>query len=292
MMQCPICRSASRQVFQKHSYGIRQCENCGHRFCELEPSVEHVRTVYGDGYFTEGGAGYSDYLSEMELLVAHGTRYGRLLQRYTTPGRVLDIGAAAGFILKGLQSQGWQGIGLEPNATMAQHGQQTFGLDIRVGTLETFESSEQFKLISMVQVVAHFYELQKAFQSAAALTEPGGYWLIETWNKDSWMARLLGENWHEYSPPSVLHWFSPASLTRLASQFGFSLIARGRPEKWLKGAHAKSLVRYKLETSRLGRAGAGLLDIIPDGIRIPYPTFDLFWAIYQKQPAPQQPNLE
>jgi SAM-dependent methyltransferase len=279
-MECPICQSESRHVFQKHGYWIRECLACGHQFCELTPTAEHPNAIYADSYFSEGGAGYSDYLSEADLLIAHGKRYGKLLQRYTSPGRVLDIGSAAGFILKGLEAYSWSGVGLEPNATMAQYAQQSLGLDVRVSALETFRADEKFNLVTMIQVVAHFYELRQAFETAANLTQPGGYWLIETWNKDSLLARAFGQNWHEYSPPSVLHWFSSKSLDRLITPFGFRRIAQGRPAKWLNGAHAKSLLDYKLKDSP---SGLKLLHLIPDGMLIPYPTFDLFWILYQKE---------
>jgi hypothetical protein len=45
----------------------------------------------------------------------------------------------------------------------------------------------------------------------------GRAWIIETWNRDDWVARLLGRHWHEYSPPSVLHWFNPDGLRRLVN---------------------------------------------------------------------------
>lgn len=272
-MVCPICDASPHRVFQKHGYWILECPNCHHRFCEIQASEAHAKMVYDDGYFTEGGAGYSDYLSESRLLTEHGEWYGRLL----------DVGAAAGFILKGFTSMGWTGRGIEPNPRMAEYARSQLGLAVEAGTLETFQTHEQFHLIAMVQVIAHFYELSKALQVAADLTEPGGYWLIESWNKDSGMARMFGENWHEYSPPSVLHWFSPDTLNRLAECYGFIPVAHGRPPKWLDSGHAKSLVRYKLGNSGLGQLGAKMINLLPDDVSLPYPAFDLFWALYQKK---------
>jgi SAM-dependent methyltransferase len=199
-----------------------------------------------------------------------------------TPGLVLDIGSAAGFILKGFQERGWSGCGIEPNPRMAEYASTQLGLDVEVGTLEQFQSSERYDLISMIQVVAHFYDLRKALQVAMEITRPAGFWLVETWDRESLMARVLGKHWHEYSPPSVLHWFSPEGLKRLAGQFGFSEVARGRPSKRLNGAHVKSLLGYKLQSSRLGELTAGLLDVIPDHLAIPYPAYDLFWILFQK----------
>ncbi|MBL8166245.1 MAG: class I SAM-dependent methyltransferase [Anaerolineae bacterium] len=250
----------------------------------MTPQPEHVAQVYADSYFKDGGAGYPDYLGESDLLIAHGARYGRLLRRYMQPETVLDVGAAAGFILKGLQTAGWTGMGLEPNAAMAAYARDQMDMNVQAGALEDFESQQQFTLVSMIQVIAHFFDVHKALAHAARVTRPGGYWLIESWNKDSWMARMFGVNWHEYSPPSVLRWFAPADLTHLVSRYGFKPVAQGRPGKWLNGAHVKSLVGYKLSGTWMQNPADVMFRLMPDNLPIPYPAFDLFWGLYQKQP--------
>lgn len=282
-MQCYICGAATVRLFEKHGYWVCECSACNHRFCEMQPNADHVEQIYDDSYFQEGGAGYPDYLGEADLLIKHGERYGRLMARYMQPGRVLDVGAAAGFILKGLHNTGWHGKGIEPNASMVEYASTAQGMDVQAGTLEQLDANEQFDLVSMVQVVAHFYDIRQAFKTAATAIKPGGYWLIETWDRASFVARMLGPGWHEYSPPSVLHWFSPTTLERLTSQYGFSEVARGRPEKWLNGAHVKWLLGYKLAGSVLQRPASTLMGLMPDGLPIPYPTFDLFWALYRKE---------
>lgn len=281
-MVCPIENSVTERVFQKDDYWIRECPVCHLQYVETKTSEGHVTQVYGDNYFLGGGAGYSNYLSEEKIITDHGRYYGKLLKKFTQPGTVLDVGAAAGFILKGLSEYGWKGVGLEPNATMAKHGREETGVNIEVGALEGFASDEKFDLVTMIQVVPHFYQLKEALQAAADLTKPSGYWLIETWNKDSWMARLMGQNWHEYSPPSVLHFFSPKTLGLLANQFGFVEVAKGRPAKRIGTGHAKSLLKYKMEESNVGRLGIKMINLIPDDLTLPYPSYDLFWALYKK----------
>lgn len=280
-MTCPICASSSRRLFMKEIYWIRSCEECRHQFAELTPGDDHISAIYGDHYFTGGGAGYDNYVSEADLLRAHGRHYGQLLANYMTPGTVLDVGAAGGFVLQGLFECGWKGAGLEPNASMAAYARDHLGLPVETGHLESFQSDDRFRLISMIQVVPHFANLQRAFQVAASVTEPGGFWLVETWNRESWTARCLGAKWHEYSPPSVLHWFSPQGLAQLAASYGFQEVARGRPRKWLNGGHAKSLLRAKCQDTWWMRLALGPLGIIPDQLPIPYPAEDLFWMLLQ-----------
>ncbi len=280
---CPLCGQASQRWRQQHGHWIRDCKECGHRFTELWANPDHVTAIYADTYFNGGGAGYPDYLAEAELLRQHGCRYASLLKRYTTPGTMLDVGAAAGFILQGFFDYSWHGQGIEPNPTMVRYAQKTLQLPVEVGTLEQLQTSETFDLVTMIQVVAHFFDIQQAFAAASQQTKSGGFWLIETWNCKSWMARLLGTHWHEYSPPSVLHWFSPPSLAQFAAQYGFKEIERGRPAKFISSAHAKSLLRYKLQALPAGRLLLKAIALIPDHWRIPYPAEDLFWILLQKQ---------
>ena len=197
------------------------------------------------------------------------------------------MGAAAGFILQGFLDCGWQGEGLEPNPRMADYARTELGLQVETGTLEELQTQTHYDLLTTIQVVPHFFDLRQAFQAAGQLTKVGGFWLIETWNRNSWTARILGQNWHEYSPPSVLHWFSPAGLQQLAAQFGFQAVARGRPQKWINGGHAKSLLRYKLQDLKLqdlwwGRLPTWCLNLVPDNFLIPYLADDLFWMLFQR----------
>ena len=75
---------------------------------------------------------------------------------------MLDVGAAAGFILQGFIDGGWKGCGIEPNQQMVNYGNQILGLSLEVGSLEDLVSSDRYDLISMIQVISHFYDLQKA----------------------------------------------------------------------------------------------------------------------------------
>ena len=282
-MNCPICDAPTRRKFKKYGYWIGVCQTCFHQFAELTPTLADAEQVYGDEYFEGGGAGYPNYLGEAKIIRSHSRRYSKILARYMQPGTMLDVGAAAGFILQGFTDGGWTGRGIEPNPRMAEYGRMHLGLPIETGTLEEFKTSDRYDLITMIQVIPHFFDLKSALHAAEKVTKPNGYWLIETWNRESLMARIFGKNWHEYSPPSVLHWFSPSGLQNLTAQFGFREIARGRPSKWIQASHAKSLLGYKLKGSTLGKLAMKVVNLIPDDLSIPYPSEDLFWALYQKQ---------
>ena len=276
-MNCPLCRSESKFTFEAKGFALRDCAECGHRFTAVSADERHVADTYGDLYFSGGGAGYSDYLAEAEMLRGRGRMYAGKLEKITPEkGAMLDVGAAAGFILQGFIDQGWHGTGLEPNAKMAEIGRENYNLDIRQGSLESFESNEKFDLISMIQVAAHFYAPAEAFRKAHDLLNKNGLLLIETWNRASLSARIFGVNWHEYSPPSVLQFYTEKGLTDFLQTISFQKIAGGKPSKKISGAHAKSLIKYRLGDNFL-------LKLIPEKFNFPYPSEDLFWAVYQKR---------
>lgn len=276
-MNCPLCHSESKFAFAAKGFDLRDCVKCSHRFTAISADENHVANIYGDEYFSGGGAGYSDYLQEAEMLEKRGAMYAKIVKKYSAKkGKMLDVGAAAGFLLKGFAAENWNGIGLEPNAEMAKFGRESLNLEIKQGSLESFETAEKFDLISMIQVAAHFYNPQAAFKKACSLLNENGFLLVETWNRDSLSARIFGKNWHEYSPPSVLQFYSEKGLTQFLETVGFEKIARGRPSKKISGAHAKSLLKYRL-------GDVFLLKIIPDKLNFPYPSEDLFWALYQKK---------
>ncbi|MEP6947579.1 MAG: class I SAM-dependent methyltransferase [Acidobacteriota bacterium] len=274
-MNCPLCSSDSKPAFEAKGFPLEDCIACGHRFAAIIAGEAHLAENYSNDYFTGGGAGYADYLAEGAILRSRGRMYARKVATFIGPGRLLDVGSAAGFILKGFSDEGWAGVGVEPNAAMAATGRESLSLDIRVGSIETLIATERFDLVSMIQVAAHFYDPVMAFTKARDLLNEGGCLLIESWDRSSRMARVFGKSWHEYSPPSVLHWYTQSQLTTYLEGLGFSKIAGGRPSKKISGGHVRSLLKYRLGETRL-------LKLIPKQVNFPYPSEDLFWALYRK----------
>jgi SAM-dependent methyltransferase len=275
-MKCPLCQSTSKFAFEVKGFRLNDCEVCGHRFTAIEMDESQVKEIYNDNYFHGGGAGYPNYLLQAAMLEERGSAFAKILSKHNVKaGNMLDVGAAAGFLSKGFEEEGWCCTGIEPNAEMAKYGREQMLLDIRQGTFENFEDSEKFDLISMIQVIAHFREPKIAIEHAKVLLKPSGVLLIESWDRNALSARIFAKNWHEYSPPSVLQFFTRSGLSQFLAGNGFEKIGGGRLAKKISGAHAKSLLRYRY-------GDHALIDLLPDKMNLLYPADDLFWALYRK----------
>jgi hypothetical protein len=280
LWSCPVCNAETQRIFcVRVEFPIRECIGCRHRFTEWQPPSDHVSRVYVDSYFFGGGAGYPDYPREGTLLRKHASHYAQRIAPYTKPGRLLDVGAACGFLCDGFRAAGWNAEGLEPNETMAAHGRKRLNLCLHTGTLEDFTTPHRYDLISMIQVLGHFADPRRALERAAGLTRERGFWLMETWDSASLTARVFGKRWHEYNPPSVLHFFSRPSLELLAQQFGFERVAGGHPGKRIAWGHARALLDHQIQRAWFHR----LSGLISDDIVLPYPSEDLIWVLFRKR---------
>ena len=136
-MKCPTCPRTGEFAFMKSGYRILECPGYDHLFTDFSSPADNVFKIYSDRYFFDGGEGYPNYLEEEKLLIRHGEYYAKKIKRYINPGNVLDIGSAAGFILKGFENLGWKGTGIEPNETMVRLLSEVLNLELHQGTLET-----------------------------------------------------------------------------------------------------------------------------------------------------------
>lgn len=282
-MQCQVCGGKGIPVFNKNGYDILRCKQCKHYFTDLQLTQDKVKEIYSDHYFFGGGYGYPDYFLEKEILIRRGEYYARKIREFIPPGKVLDVGSAAGFILKGFKNEGWQGIGIEPNIRMVEYGNEDLGVDLRLGTLETTSLNTTFDLVIMIQVIAHLSDLNRSLENITGILNPNGFLLVETWNRSSLTARLFGKSWHEYSPPSTLNYFNKRVLDNLMNKFNLVKVVSGTPAKSIISKHAKSLLRQKAAESWLSRMLLIISNLIPDNMIIPYPAEDLFYGIYQKK---------
>ena len=287
---CPFCFSGeSQELFSKNDVPILRCKDCGHRYCHSSSEVsDRVADEFDDVYFFGGELCYDDYSVMRPDLKRKGAYYSKILNRNLSEKsqrepKILDIGCAAGYLLEGFAEQGWGTTGLEANQTMANYGRDELGLDVHHCTIEEFDSETSYDVASLVQVLPHITEPYKALNQIHDKLSTDGLLLIETWNCESLAAKMFGTNWHQYNPPSVLHWFSKLSLTEQLEYCGFEIVETGRPVKWISLGNAAAALKKSVSDSKLLSTLFAPAQLLPTWLKVPYPMDDCFWIVARKK---------
>jgi SAM-dependent methyltransferase len=144
------------------------------------------------------------------------------------PGdRLLDCGAATGYLVELAGKQGWEGYAVEiskfgadacKNILGADHVYQGDMHDARFGV----NPEGLFEAITMIDFIEHLRDPRSSMQWARAHLCPGGRLLLVTPNSRSLSHRLMGKRWAHYKNQH-LWYFNPDNLSTLLRELGFTV---------------------------------------------------------------------
>ncbi len=138
---------------------------------------------------------------------------------------ILDIGSGMGHFLHHFQNAGFQRLlGMEPSAAATKLAQKAYGLEIRPATIDTFVTSERFKLISLCGVLEHIADLHRSMAKITALLQDDGYLFIAVPDASTFGQKLPAEPFLEFALEHI-NFFSATSLENLLSTCGFEQVA-------------------------------------------------------------------
>ena len=232
---CALCGRADRSVMhEKLPFQIVRCAGCGLVYTVPRLTPAAIKAMYQTDYWKSNAAkdfGYTDYVADEALYVRTFRMRGDLVAKHRAPpGRLLDVGCAAGFALTALRERGYDVYGVELSAAMADLAGRRLAVPDRIhcGTIEEVEQRAlfggRFDVITMFDVVEHVEDPVAFLATAGRLLNPGGVLVFETQNVASPFARLMGLRWQHYKFQEHLWHFAPATMKALLTKAGFELI--------------------------------------------------------------------
>ena len=239
---CGLCGSPERDLkFQDGPFSVVTCRKC--RLTYVTPRLADgalIEQVYDEGYWSSSSAkerGYTDYRADQPLyLKTYRRRLSVVRRHFAQPGRVLDVGCAAGYFLDVMRGDGWQVVGLEPSDAIRPHAERLLGAaNVRGGLLDEVDLEPgSFDLVTMWDVIEHIPDVVGAVRRVRELLRPGGRFLIETQNVDSRAARLLGKRWQHYKHAEHIYHFNAETLAEVLRRGGFDVLEN---TPWLGGKY-------------------------------------------------------
>jgi 2-polyprenyl-3-methyl-5-hydroxy-6-metoxy-1,4-benzoquinol methylase len=231
-VDCGLCGASEHRVkFQDGPFSVVTCERC--QLTYVTPRLTDaslIEDVYDEGYWSSSSAsqrGYTDYRADAPLyLKTYRRRLAVVRRHFAQPGRVLDVGCAAGYFLDVMRAEGWDVLGVEPSdAIRAQAVERLGPASVRSGLLHEQDLEPgSFDLITLWDVLEHIPEPVAALTHARTLLTPGGKLLIETQNVDSLAARVLGTRWQHYKHLEHIYHFNEKTLDDVLTRAGYRVL--------------------------------------------------------------------
>jgi len=231
--KCPVCNSTKLEFKQtikdysitQETFNLVECLQCKLQITSPQPSEENI----GKYYQSEEYISHSDSKKGIINAVYHRIRSItlnsklELINSYSKPGNLLDIGCGTGYFLKKCQENGWRITGTEPDQGAREKSKQITGKEI-YASINDIKAIKEFNVITLWHVLEHIHDPVKTLLKIKELLKDEGILIIAVPNHESYDAKYYKETWAAYDVPRHLYHFSKTALNNLLQETGFQLL--------------------------------------------------------------------
>lgn len=184
---------------------ITRCSACGVHFPNPFPTCDDIHDFYAR-QLVHNEWEEVHYVAESAERAAGWSKLATRFTRFNGgPGEMLEVGPAAGHLLKAAQDQGWSVIGLEAAPKFTRILQER-GIPFYEGTPASYTTSRRFDLIVMLDVLEHLQDPVADLERCAELLRDGGSIVLSTCDIGSFAARYYGLSWRQIVISHVFYW--------------------------------------------------------------------------------------
>jgi SAM-dependent methyltransferase len=286
---CIVCSSEfapeGNVRWTKDGHDIVRCSSCGLLFRRDLPTQAELDEIYGLEYFKGGAVGYLDYVADEDVHRSSARHRLDVLERVVPRGRLLDVGAAAGFFVDEARARGWDAAGIDVSEPMVDWGRRTLSAPLERATLATSGlPAASLDAVTMWDYIEHSLDPVADLEHAHELLRPKGVLALSTGDTATLVARLSGSRWHLLTPRHHNFFFSAANLSRLLARSGFDVVTldhRGSryPLRYL--VHKlRTLVPLRALDTLTGRLAQGRLG----ALALPVNLWDIVTVVARRAP--------
>ncbi len=226
---CNLCEADdARPYVVTPAETLVRCRRCGLVYVNPRPPRKTIEAGYEEEFFLEEyRAVYGvDYVADAPNIRRIARARLDVIERLQPRGALLDIGAAAGFLLDEARQRGWTVQGAEVSRYASEYARRELGLPMVTGTLESAEFPDgAFDAAACYYVLEHLPDPLGLVREIARVLRPGGLLSLAVPNLAGLYARFRRQAWlrERAIHQGHLHEFAPRTLMWLLERGGFRL---------------------------------------------------------------------
>lgn len=226
---CPICNADHfSPLFEKNGLDFVRCKNCTFVYVNPRLRQDLVEEGYGEGGEAESNRLWADVLLSPAQQSFNDNAYAFLLDRIEEElpkkGKLLDVGCSVGHFLSLASARGYEveGIEIEPKARTYARAE---GFTVHDAKLEELAlPANSYDVITMLGLIEHLPHPVNFMREAHRILRPGGIVVFNgVPNIQSLTVMMLRENARTFNGRNHLGYYSPRTLTKLATDTGFAI---------------------------------------------------------------------
>jgi 2-polyprenyl-3-methyl-5-hydroxy-6-metoxy-1,4-benzoquinol methylase len=229
MIACTICGSTRlRRLCRKKEAIYHLCLECCVIFQYPQPApeamVDYANTEYEQGV-------YRDYVEAREMKLEHFSHRLKQLLPRVRRGRLLDVGCSCGYFMQVAAASGFEVEGLEFSGAAIAAANSSVRPHIICSSIDAFDGNRSYDLVTAFDLIEHVPRPKNFLRKVRQLLVPGGWLAMSTPDAGHFLRCMMRSYWPMLQPMQHLTIFSRRGMRLALEEAGFGDIEFERATK-------------------------------------------------------------
>ena len=215
---CIICNKINNELFStfiidKNKYTLVRCIDCN--FVYLNPRIEekNISQFYNDDYQPfQKKISFLNIIYKIARKINFYFKY-KIISKYNSKGKILDIGSGDNFFSNSIKSKGWQSFTYD----------KFYNSSTNIKDLSILKN-KNFDCITLWHSIEHMYDIDSIFKNINKLLSKDGYLYIACPNLEASEVNFLKNDWIAFDIPRHLYHFNFNSMKKFLNIYNFKIV--------------------------------------------------------------------